>query len=107
MTTREVVVRAGWQDACILIFLQLQDEVLSRHLLEVAVVKATHQAVIVLVLDMLDDEVCGAEGFLADNTDILSTFVDQTCLLHAVLILLLDKDLVLLRVGWLLTRALL
>lgn len=98
VATSEVVVGAGRQNARVLILLQLQDEIFSRHLLEVPIVKSAHKTVVVLVLDVLDDEVGGAESFLADDAHVLAALVDQTCLLNAVLVFLLDKDLVFLRV---------
>ena len=69
------------------------------------VVEATDKSIIVLVLDMFHDEVGRAESFLADYAHILSAFVDRARIFYAEFIFLLDKDLVFLRVCWLIRRS--
>lgn len=106
MVVGEAVVRTGWDNARILILLELNDEVLSCHLLEVGVVVAAHKKVIMLVPDVLDDEVGRAEGFVADHTDILAPFVDHSRVFDTESVLFRDKDLIFLRVCGLLCWAL-
>ena len=62
---------------------------------------------IMLVLDVLDDELGGAECFVADLAHILATLNHLTSLVLAVLVLKLNKKLIFLRVTCLLVRSLL